>query len=241
VAGTEGATNKIDLRFETLKHSWLFSDLSNDKIEELAALSTFRRFGKGDFIFHQGDLPAFLYIIGSGKVKQFKTSRSGKTFTTVIYSSGDPLNVSALFAGKAYFVTTQAISDVGATMTPRKAFLAYMGKYPVVTNRILSAMGMIINSAYERLSDLAGETAAQRVLNVLYMLYFKFGTTISFTREEIADVAGTTPETTTRVLANLKCAGIIGSRRGGLDVLDAEKLRDICRGSYLIPLRDLEE
>jgi CRP-like cAMP-binding protein len=241
VTEPEGATTKIDLRFETLKRSWLFSNLSADTIQELASLSTFRRFGKGDIIFHQGDAPAFLYVIGSGKVKQFKTCLSGKTFTAVINSTGDPLNVSALFGGKAHFVTTQAISDVGATVTPRRNFLAYVEKYPLVTTRILSAMSMIISSAYERLSDLAGETAAQRVLNVLFMLYFKFGTTISFTREEIADVAGTTPETTTRVLASLKGAGIIGSRRGGLDILDVEKLREICRGSYLIPLRDLEE
>jgi CRP-like cAMP-binding protein len=238
---TEGTSIKIDLRCETLKRSWLFADLSADKIEELSSLSNFRRVAKGDFIFHQGDAPSNLYIIGSGKVKQFKTSLSGKTFTAAINSSGDPLNVSAVFGGRAHFVTTQAISDVGATVTPRKDFLAYVEKYPLVTTRILNTMGMIINSAYERLADLAGETASQRVLNVLFMLYFKFGTTISFTREEIADVAGTTPETTTRVLANLKSAGIIGSRRGGLDVLDVEKLRDICRGSYLIPLRDTEE
>ena len=106
--------------------------------------------------------------------------------------------------------------------------------------RVLYTASLLINSAYERLSDFAGETAAQRVLNVLFMLFFKFGDTVSITREEIADVAGTTAETTIRVLGKLRDEGIIRSRRGGIDVLDRQKLRAVCRRSYLIPLRDLE-
>jgi CRP-like cAMP-binding protein len=233
-------TNKIDLRVETLKRSWVFSDLPAEKIIELAAASTFHRFAKGEFVFHEGDYPSVLHIMGSGMVKQLKTSSTGRTFTTVINSSGDPLSVSGFFGGKSHFVTTQAIADTTTVAISRKNFMTYVSEYPSIMVRILQAMGMIINSAYERLSDLAGETAAQRVLNALFMLYYKFGEVISFTREEIADFAGTTAETTTRVLSDLKSAKIIRSRRGGIDVLDVDKLRDLCHGTYLIPLKDLE-
>jgi CRP/FNR family transcriptional regulator len=231
---------RIDLRAEILRRSWLFSDLSPDKLPELAAVSVFRRFSKGEIIFRQGDPPDFLYIIGSGRVKQFKTSPSGKAFTTAVNSPGDPLSVAAVFPGKAHFVATQAMSDVSTVYIARKDFIAYVDKYPVIVTRIVHILGLIINSAYERLSDLAGETASQRVLNVLYMLYFKFGSSISFTREQMADLAGTRPETTTRVLAKLKSVGIIRSRRGGVDILDVEKLREVSRGSYLIRLKDID-
>jgi CRP/FNR family transcriptional regulator, cyclic AMP receptor protein len=238
-ASNEPDSGKLDLRIETLKQSWVFSDLSADKIAEIAVVAGLRRFARGEIIFNQGDPPNTLYVIGSGMVKQFKTCSSGRTFTTVINSSGDPLNVSALFSGKRHFVTTQAITDTTTVAIPQKDFMVYVENHPTIMLRILQVMGRIINSAYERLSDLAGATAAQRVLNVIFMLYFKFGATIAFTREEIADFAGTTPETTTRVLADLKSEGIIRSRRGGLEILDDQRLRSICHSSYLIPLNDM--
>jgi CRP/FNR family transcriptional regulator len=231
---------KIDLKIEALRGSWLFSDMDAEELREIASLAAFRRFRKGELILCQGDPPNFLYVITSGKVKQFKTCPSGKAFTTAINAPGDPLNVTALFGAGEHFVTIQAISDTNTLFLSSRDFLAYVEKHPIIMQRVLYTASLMINSAYERLSDFAGETAAQRVLNVLFMLFFKFGDAVSFTREEIADVAGTTAETTIRVLGKLKAEGIIRSRRGGIDVLDKEKLRDVCRRSYLIPLRDLE-
>lgn len=172
----------MDLRIETLKRSWLFCDLPPDELREMTASAVFRRFRKGELIFRQGDPPQFLYVIGSGKVKQFKTCSSGRGFTTVVNSCGDPLNVAAFFGVEAHFVTTQAMSDTRALSIAKKEFFSFIERHPVVMTRILHAMGLIINSAYERLSDLAGETASQRVLNVLYMLHYKFGDTVPFTR-----------------------------------------------------------
>jgi CRP/FNR family transcriptional regulator, nitrogen oxide reductase regulator len=226
----------IDLKVETFKRCWLFSDLDTDRVKEVASLADLRRYCKGEFIFHEGDPADFLYIVASGTVKQFKSSPSGRAFTTVISASGNPLCAVALFGTKAYFLSAQAISEANVYFVTRKGFLSFVEKYPVIMTRSLVTMGMVINSAYERLSDFVGETASQRVLNVLYMLYFKFGDAVFFTREEIADMAGTTAETAVRVLGKLRAAGIIESRRGGVVVLDETKLRNVCRRSYLIPV-----
>jgi len=103
-----------------------------------------------------------------------------------------------------------------------------------VKDKVLLVMGKVIDSAYERLSDFVGEPASRRVLNVLYMLYSKFGNSVSFNREEVADMAGTTVETTVRVLKNLKAANIIRSRRGGIVILDERQFRQMCRSSYVV-------
>ena len=237
----EECPRKMDLKIETLRHSWLFIDLKTEALAEIACVSSFRKVLKGSVIFRQGDPPDFLHIIGSGKVKQFKNSSSGKTFTTAINATGDPLNVVALLGAKAHFVTTQAISDAKLLSLTRKDFLSFVERHPVVMRRMLYTMGNIINSGWERLADLAGETASQRVLNVISMLCYKFGDEVPFTRGEVADIAGTTPETTTRVLGKLRAAGIIEPRRGCIDVLDRSRLRDFCKGSYIIHLRDSDD
>ena len=231
---------KIDLKVETLKRSWLFRGVDEEGLKEMASVAVYRRFHKGEYVFHQGDPPEFVYIISSGKVKHFKIALSGRIFTTAITCHGDPLNAMAAFGTKSSIVSAQAMSETRVIVIAKKDFLSFVEKYPIMMTGLIQAMTMIINTAYERLSDFAGETASQRVFNTLQMLCRKFGDTVSFTREEIADFAGTTPETAVRVLSRLRSAGIIETKRGRIVVLDEAKLHDQCRCSYKAPF-DLPE
>jgi CRP-like cAMP-binding protein len=133
------------------------------------------------------------------------------------------------------------MNETSVLSVPRKEFLSFVKKYPALTMRIIPILGGVINSTYERLADFVGDTVHQRVLNVLYLLYSKFGTILPVTREEIADMAGTTTETAIRALSRLRDLGIIDSRRGRIGILDEAKLRDVSRRSYLIFGADPEE
>jgi CRP-like cAMP-binding protein len=225
---------RLDLKIEILRRSTLFSCLDAEDLEELTAVASFRHYGRDEFIFRQGDPPTFLYLVGSGKVKQFKISNSGRTFTASIMSSGDPLNAVALFGARAFFVSAQAMAETTVLTIPRHEFLSFVSRYPVVTASLVYLLGRVINSAWERLTDFAGEMTHQRVFNMLYMLYRKFGATIPVTREEIADMTGTTTETAIRVLSRLKALHVIDSRRGRIIVLDEPKMRELSQCSYLI-------
>jgi len=226
--------SKLDLKVEILRRSTLFSCLGVEELEQLTPVANFRHYSKDELVLRQGDPPNFLYLVASGKVKQYKVSRHGKVFTASIMSSGDPLNAVALFGAKSFFISAQALVETVLLSIPRHEFLSFVDRYPVVTTRLIYLLGRVVNSAWERLTDFAGEMTCQRVFNMLYMLYFKFGPTIPVTREEIADMTGTTTETTIRVLAKLKNLGVIDSRRGRIMVLNESKLRELSECSYLI-------
>ena len=87
-----------------------------------------------------------------------------------------------------------------------------------------------LRDAQGRLRDLAGERVEQRLASVLLMVSTKLGPTLAFTRQEIADMVGTTTETAIRVMSHLKDRGIISSVRGKVIVLDEEKLRLLGEG-----------
>ena len=57
------------------------------------------------------------------------------------------------------------------------------------------------------------------------MLFSKLGSTLPFTRQEIADMTGTTTKTAIRITSQLKERGIISSVRGKIIILDETKLR----------------
>ena len=225
---------RVETKIALLKRSTLFSCLNEKELKGIAPLAGFRYFDKGDFIFHEGDFPRCLYVVSSGKVKQFKLSASGRAFTTAMMSSGDPLNAVAIFGARAHFVSAQALNKTVVLCIARKDFLAFVNKYPIVGTKLIPLLGKVLNSAWERLTDFAGEAVCQRVFNVLYMLYFKFGDAVPATREEIADMAGTTPETTVRVLSTLKRQGIIDPGRGRIMIRNPMRLREMSGSSYLI-------
>jgi CRP/FNR family transcriptional regulator len=77
---------------------------------------------------------------------------------------------------------------------------------------------------------LAGEKVEQRLARTLLMLCIKLGPTLPFTRQEIADMVGTTTETAIRVMSHLKDRGIIRSTRGKTVIIDELKLRLISEG-----------
>ena len=70
----------------------------------------------------------------------------------------------------------------------------------------------------------------QRLASILLMLSAKLGNTLSFTRQEIADMAGTTTETAIRIMSHLKDRGIISTVRGKVTIEDEEKLRLLGEG-----------
>ncbi len=231
--GMEKFNLKGDLNtsIEVFKACPTFAGLNRDQIYEIASFSSSHRFKKGEYIFHQGDPPHFFYVVQKGIVKTFKVSSHGKHIIVKIASFGDTLNASALF-GERHFVTAQAIDEVVVLSIKKKDYLFLVEKYPIIAMNIVSILGKGLDNEYERILDLVGETVEQRLCHFLYMLFSKFGTTLLLTREELAELAGTTTETSIRVLSKLKSAGIISSSRGKIIILDQAKLQSLAQHSH---------
>ncbi|MCX6013673.1 MAG: Crp/Fnr family transcriptional regulator [Chloroflexi bacterium] len=109
-------------------------------------------------------------------------------------------------------------------------FVKFIGEHPQVALKIINVLSSRLREAHGRLRDMASERVQQRIARILLMLRTKFGDALPFTREEIADMSGTTTETAIRTMSNLKERGIIGSTRGKITVLDETKLRLLSEG-----------
>lgn len=216
---------------EVLRHCPTFAGSGEDQLSEIAAVAKPHSFKKGNFIFHQGDPPNFFYVVQRGIVKTFKVSAFGKHIIVKIASFGDTLNASALF-GERHFVSAQAIDEVVVLSMRKEKFLSFVNKYPRIATNIVTILAKGLDSEYERILDLVGETVEQRLCHFLLMLFSKFGTTLSLTREELADLAGTTTETAIRVLSRLKATDIISSSRGRIVILNQAKLQALAQHDY---------
>jgi len=217
-------------REQVLKKAFIFSSLTDDELGELSHLATERSFMPDEFIFWEGDKPEYFYIVAEGNVKVLKHSSTGKDFIIAFFRPGEMFGEVAVFENKPYPASAQAATETKVVGIKREDLLSFLTERPQVALRIINVLGGRLRDAQNRLRDLAGERVEQRLAGVLLMLSAKIGLTLPFTRQEIADMTGTTIETTIRVMSQLKDRGIIRSTRGKVIILNKEKLRLLSEG-----------
>ena len=225
---TNGKTRAT--KAEILKRSLIFSSLNSDELTELSKLAFERSFRADEFVFWEGDDSDYFYIVVEGRVKVIKHSSSGKEFIIAFFGPGEMFGEVAVFENKPYPASAQVVTDTKTLGIKKGDFLAFLSTRPQVALSIIDVLGGRLRDAQGRLKDLAGERVEQRLAQILLMLSSKLGATLPFTRQEIADMAGTTTETAIRITSQLKERGIISSVRGKVTILDETKLRLLSEG-----------
>jgi len=215
---------------EVLRKALIFSSLREDELAELSRIAVERSFSMGEFVFWDGDRPDWFYIIAEGKIKVLKHSSSGKEFIIAFFGPGEMFGEVAVFEDKPYPASAQSVAETKVLGIKRQDFLAFLTNRPEVALRIIYVLGGRLRDAQGRLRDIAGERVEQRVASILLLLSSKLGPDLPFTRQEIADMAGTTTETAIRVMSRLKDRGIIRSVRGKTIIVDETKLRLLSEG-----------
>ncbi len=214
-----------------LKRSLIFSSLKDSELAELSRLAIERSLKTGEFVFWEEDAPDYFYVVIEGRIKVLKHSSSGKEFIIAFFDPGEMFGEVAVFENKPYPASAQAVADTKVLGIKGEDFLSFLSAHPEVALRIINILGGRLRDAQGRLKDLAGERVEQRLAQTLLMLSSRFGLTLPFTRQEIANMAGTTTETAIRVMSHLKDRGIIRSLRGKIIILDETKLRLLSEGS----------
>ena len=215
---------------QILKQSSIFSGLSEGDLAALADLATEYRFQTDEFVFWEGDEGNRFYILAEGSIKVIKHSSQGKEFIIAFFGPVEMFGEVAAFENRPYPASAQVVAPARVLGIRRADFLAFLSDRPQVALRIISVLGGRLRDAQGRLRDLAGERVEQRIAATLHMLSSKLGATLPFTRQEIADMAGTTTETAIRVMSQLRTRGIVRSVRGRVTIIDAEKLRLLSEG-----------
>jgi CRP-like cAMP-binding protein len=220
---------KLD-RALVLKQSLIFSGLQADEVEELAQLCDERRLPAGESFFWEEDPPEWFYLLAEGQVKVVKHSSSGKDFIVAFFGYGEIFGEVAVFENRPYPASAQAVVDSVALGIKRQDLLTFLSRRPEVALRIINVLGGRLRDAQSRLRDLASERVEQRLARTLLMLSSRLGNTLTFTRQDVAEMSGTTTETAIRFLSGLSTRKIIRSTRGKIVILDELKLKLLSEG-----------
>jgi CRP/FNR family transcriptional regulator len=207
---------------EILKKSEVFSELSETEIKEIASFFENKSFKKDEYIFMEEDPSDWLYIVARGRVKIIKHSLAGKDVILEIISPGGIFGGVAVLDRRPFPASAQAMEQTQVVRISRKRLFDIMEEYPVLKLAMVKAFSDRLRNAHETLKNIATERVEKRIASLLLKLSEKVGvregeyTKIDFplTRQEIADMVGTTVETCIRTMSKFQKQGMVKSSGG---------------------------
>jgi CRP/FNR family transcriptional regulator len=213
----------------------VFAGLSERDWDKIADLFSERQYQKDDYIFLEGEAPEALYVIRSGKVKVLRHSTDGKDVVLRVCGSGQMLGTVATFDGGGYPGTAQVIEDCAVLVVARNDCLTLVQRYPVFALAVIADLGSRLRSSAEQIRSLAVERVEQRIARVLLKLAETAGSDtpegrvieMPLTRQDVADMTGTTVETAIRVMSKFRRGNLIRTRRGKVVLVEVEELQEI--------------
>jgi len=209
-------TTKIPSCSECGSKSSIFCALSKDEKDELSTNKGSNYYKKGQAIFYEGNQSHGLYCVYKGKVKLSKLGEKGKEQVIRFAKTADILGYRSLFSNEPYQATATALEDSYICHLSKDKFMGLMRENPSLSWKTMQLLSNDLKSAEQHLINIAQKTVKERIAEALLLLQATFGfmddnksIDVILTRSEIADIAGTTTETTIRTLAILNTEGHI--------------------------------
>jgi len=200
----------------------MYRRLSEDDRRRLAAVSTLRDYGRGDEIFGEGDEAQAFFVVVSGRVKVVKSTPTGKEVLLEIFGPGDPLGAVVAYEGKPFPASARAMEPTRCVVTPRETFFRLLTAHPSLVRGLLSGLTMRLIELTTRLA--AGSGALQKLDELGRPERGGEFLPLHLTRQELADLAGTTIETAIRVMSRWSKSGWVETEEGGFLIRDRAAL-----------------
>lgn len=183
------------------------------------------RFKAGQMIFYAGNDPLGLFTIQQGLVKLEVTSTNGAAHTLRMVGPGGVLGYRSLFSNESYHASAVAVKDCELCFIPKKEIFDIFKSHPDLTMKLLSHLSKDLRNAEEKWMDQMDKGASERIAEAVLFLSEHFHQQ-SWTRREIAQWAGTTPETVIRTLSQFEKEGLIDQTDGrNIRIVQKEKLK----------------
>ncbi len=205
--------------YTTLKQFILFQDLPPSLLSRVAAIARERKYPRRSVIFVEGDKGDYVVLIASGIIKITRAAADGRVKTLALLRPRDFFGEMALFLpGKSRSATAEALTECRLITIEEGDFERLLKEIPQMSLRIIQTLAHRLQDANRQIKSLALGDSRARLADLLLWLKEGFGQNsagqplIQLTHQELADLAGLSRETTTRLLNVLQDEGVVRLR-----------------------------
>jgi len=195
----------------------LFTSLTAEELERVREKIIIKSFKKNEEILHEENTNAYMYIILDGEVKVVKRTETGKEILITMHQSGDFFGELSLIDGKTDPAAIIATKHSVTAIIAKKDFYSLLNIQSKVLYNLLHIFCSRIRESLKKIRMLNLDNSAQRIKMLFFMLSETYGEethagiilNIKLIHQDIADMAGLTRETVTRILNKWQRGGEI--------------------------------
>ena len=219
----------------TLRASLVFADVPERELVALAATTCEQAYRAREYVFMENDPADYFCFVHTGRVKILRTSRGGRDVVLELLGPGEPFGGVAVIERRPYPASAQTTEDSVVLKIPRAPIVALTERHPAVIRAMALMIGRRLRTAHESVRSLAADPVEARVAAMLLRLAERDGKRrpggimlpYHLTRRSLADMTGTTVETTIRIVSRWQKDRLVRDEDGRLLLADPAALRTI--------------
>lgn len=217
-----------------IARSRVFDGLTEDERQAWLEASIPREWKRGQAVARQGEPAHAFYIVETGLLKLLQLTPDGREVIVRFVGPGEPFGGIVALDTAAYPITALAAEPSRLRAWPRETLAPLLQQYPQVRVNIMREMATHMTDALTRVRELTTARVGQRLAHTLLRLIRQCGREApgggvlishSLTRQELADLTGTTLYTVSRTLSKWEEEGILQTDNRRLLIRDPERLK----------------
>jgi CRP-like cAMP-binding protein len=203
-----------------------FARLPANDVDALRRFATRRTVGRGTTLFRQGERPSALLIIERGEVELVYETRSDRLVLQLLYG-GSSVDHLAILLDVPYPYSAVTLTEATILRLRLDTIRTLEEMFPEIAFRWLRLLAHTLDRAHQRVVEMAGKSALERVSHVLLHESAECNApTLELTQEKLAAALGLSRQTVSRAFHDLAGEGAIKPGRRRIQLLDLEKLRE---------------
>jgi len=220
---------------EFLTRTAVFASLPARAVQALAAVAREEQYRARDYVFMEGDPARWFCLVKNGHVKIVRHARTGRDVVLELLGAGEMFGGVAVIERRPYPASAQATEPSVVVKIPQEAIVALADREPSIIREIALMIGRRLRGAHDSVRSLAADPVEARLAAALVRLADREGRRSAagialpfpLTRQSLADMTGTTVETTIRIVSRWLKDRTVVEEGGHLVLRDVEVLRGL--------------
>lgn len=214
------------------RQSDLFSQLPAAEMRSIAAAFRERTFAPDEFLFHQDQPAQVFHLVANGRIKVVQTSTEGLEVILHIFEPGGIVGALPTLGEGLYPASAIAMESSRTYAIDRDRFDKILVDHPQIAASLLKFASKMLQTAHNRLREMSTERVERRIARTVTRLLRQLGEQEGeaivlespLTRQDLAELSGTTLFTISRTLKEWERQGIVLAERERIVILDPHQL-----------------
>lgn len=217
-------------RLELIRRHYLFADMSDHQLHEIAQTSRVVEYQNGDVMFSQGESAAHFFLVINGQIKLNRLTMDGNEKVIEIITPGQTFAEAVMFMKREnYPVTATCVMPTTVISFQNRCFMQILKSSNETCINLLGDLAMRLRGRLQEIENLTMKNATYRVVRYFILQLEGHGENklmleLPIQKQLIASRLSITPETLSRILHTLTENGIIENRGKTIVIPDFDRL-----------------